>query len=74
MTTLDAEFRRVISAYLERSSMKGKDLGKRALGEPGFVADVKRGSSPALDAADRMLRFMDIAPSAGGSGTRSRRS
>ena len=37
-------------------------LYERALGEPGFVADVKRGGSPELDAADRMLRFMDIAP------------
>ena len=62
MTMLDAEFRRVISAYLERSRMKGRELGERALGEPGFVADVKRGGSPELDPADRMLRFMDISP------------
>ena len=62
MTMLDAEFRRVVSAHLERSRMKGKELGERALGTPDFVADLKRGASPQLDAADRMLRFMDIAP------------
>ena len=62
MTTLDLEFRRVISAYLEHSGIKGKELGERALGEPGFVTGLKRGASPQLDVADRMLRFMDIAP------------
>ena len=62
MTMLDVEFRRVVSAYLGHSGMKGRELGERALGEPGFVADLKRGASPQLDAADRMLRFMDIAP------------
>jgi len=62
MTTLDAEFRRVVSAYLGRSGMKGRELGERALGEPGFVAGLNRGASPQLDAADRMLGFMDIAP------------
>ena len=62
MTMLHVEFRRVVSAYLGRSGMKGRELGERALGEPGFVADLNRGASPQLDVADRMLRFMDIAP------------
>ena len=62
MTMLDTEFRRVVSAHLERARMKGKELGERALGEPGFVTDLKRGASPQLDTADRILRFMDIAP------------
>ena len=62
MTMLDAEFRRVVSAFLGRSKIKRRELGERALGEPGFVAGLNRGASPQLDAADRMLRFMDIAP------------
>ena len=62
MTMLDTEFRRVVSAYLERSRMKGRELAERALCDPGFIAGLKRGGSPQLDAADRMLRFMDIAP------------
>lgn len=62
MTTVDAEFRRVVSAYLDRSRMKSRELGERALGNPGFVRDLKRGGSPRLAAADRVLGFMDIAP------------
>ena len=62
MTMLDAEFRRVVADYLDRSGMKRKELGERALAEPGFVAALNRGDSPRLDAADRVLGFMDIAP------------
>lgn len=62
MIMLDVEFRRVVSAHLERSKMKRRELGERALGEPGFVTNLKRGDSPRLDAADRVLGFMDIAP------------
>ena len=62
MTMLDAEFRRVVADYLDRSGMKRKELGERVLAGPGFVAALNRGDSPRLDAADRVLGFMDIAP------------
>ena len=62
MNVLDSELRRAISDYLERSGMSGKALGKHALGDPGFVAALNRGRSAPLDAADRVLAFMDIAP------------
>ena len=62
MTTLDSEFERVIAAWLERSAMSRKMLGSLALDDPHFVSDLKRGRSPQLDEADRVLHFMDIAP------------
>jgi len=62
MTMLDAEFRRVVADYLDRSGMKRKELGERALADPSFVAALNRGDSPRLDAADRVLGFMDIDP------------
>ena len=37
---LDSELRRPNSDYLKASGMSGKALGKRALGEPGIVADL----------------------------------
>ena len=62
MNRLDSELRRAISDYLERSGMIGRELGQRALGDSGFVATLKRGRASPLDAADRVLGCMAIAP------------
>ena len=62
MNMIEAEFRDAISNFLERSGMSDRKLGELALGDPEFVPDVKGGASPGLDAVDRVLRFMDIAP------------
>ena len=62
MNMIEAEFLDAISNYLERSAMSGRKLGEIALGEPEFVPNLKGGVSPGLDAVDRVLRFMDIAP------------
>ena len=62
MNMIEAEFRGAISDYLERAAMSGRKLSELALGDPEFVPNLKRGVSPGLDAVDRVLRFMDIAP------------
>ena len=62
MNMLEAEFRRAVSDYLTRSAMSGRKLGDLALGDPEFVPKLKGTVSPGLDAVDRVLRFMDIAP------------
>ena len=62
MNMIEAGFRGAISDYLERAAMSGRKLGELALGDPKFVPNLKRGVSPGLDAVDRVLRFMDIAP------------
>ena len=59
---LDAEFGHAISAHIERSRISEKELGALALGDPGFLAALKRGRSPRIDVADRVLRFMGISP------------
>lgn len=62
MNLLEAEFQRVVSDYLKRSGMSGRKLGEIALGDRKFVRGLNGGASPGLDAVDRMLRFMEIAP------------
>ena len=62
MNLLEAEFRRVVSDYLKHSGMSGRKLGELALGDPKFVRGLNGGASPGLDAVDRVLRFMEIAP------------
>ena len=62
VTKLDIELQRVVAAWLERSGMSAERLGELALEDAGFVAELNRGRSPQLDAVDRLLGFMDIAP------------
>ena len=62
VTKLDIELQRVVAAWLERSGMSAGKLGELALEDAGFVAELNRGRSPRLDAVDRLLGFMGIAP------------
>ena len=62
VTKLDIELQRVVAAWLERSGMSTRNLGELALEDAGFVTELSRGRSPRLDAADRLLGFMGIAP------------
>ena len=62
MKMLEAEFQRAVSDYLKHSGMSGRKFGELALGDPKLVRGLKGGASPGLDAVDRMLRFMEIAP------------
>ena len=62
VTKLDIELQRVVAAWLECSGMSAGKLGELALEDAGFVAELSRGRSPQLDAVDRLLGFMGIAP------------
>ena len=62
MKMLEAEFQRAASDYLKHAGMSGRKLGELALGDRKLVRGLKGGASPGLDAVDRMLRFMEIAP------------
>ena len=60
--TLDARFRRAITAWCAREGMSARAFGTAALGDPDFVASLGRGRSPRLSTADRVLAFMGEAP------------
>ena len=62
MNMIEAEFLDAISAWLTRSAISDRRLGELALDDPEFVPQLNDGTSPGLDAVDRVLRFMDIAP------------
>ena len=61
-TALDENFRRAVLAYLKRSGLGGSQLGQLTLGNPGFVCTLGKGRSLTVETADRVLRFMDVAP------------
>lgn len=51
-------FLRGIEAWLRVTRTKTHLLGRRALGDPGFVLTFSRGRSPALRTSDRVHAFM----------------
>ncbi len=58
MENLTNEFERRVTAFLRRSRLSPSEFGERAVGDRKFVGDVRRGRSPRLATADRVLAFM----------------
>ncbi len=58
MKNLTEEFERRVSAFLQSARMSASEFGERALGDRGFCGDVRRGRSPTLATADRVLAFI----------------
>ena len=59
MESLTREFERRMTAFLRRTRLSPSELGERAVGDRKFVGDVRRGRSPSLATADRILAFME---------------
>ena len=57
MTTPDA-FRASIDHFLERTGMSQSQFGRRAVGDPGFVRQIRAGRSPTMRVAQRVTAFM----------------
>ena len=52
-------FERRVAAFLRRVRMSPSEFGERAVGDRSFLGDVRRGRSPRLATADRVLAFME---------------
>jgi hypothetical protein len=55
-------FRRRIEDYLDASGMTASDFGRFAVGDTGFVLELRRGRSPRLSTVDKVLAWMDGNP------------
>jgi hypothetical protein len=60
--TADDSFRRHVEDYLRRSGMNASDLGRFAIGDTGFVLELRRGRSPRLRTVDKILAWMEANP------------
>lgn len=58
MENLTEEFERRVAAFLRRTRLSPSEFGERAVGDRKFVGDVRRGRSPRLATADRVLAFI----------------
>ncbi len=48
-----------IEAFLAASKFKASELGRQSVGDPNFVGTLRRGRSPTLATADKVLAFIE---------------
>ncbi len=58
MSTITDQFRSFVEQYLTQSGVKPAEFGRQALGDPGFVLNLRRGRSCKLATADRVVDFI----------------
>lgn len=58
MTSLTDQFRARVDVFLETTGFKPTEFGRQAVGDPSFVLGLRRGRSPTLATADRVLAFI----------------
>ncbi len=58
MKTLTEHFHSTVEAFLKRSGFKPTEFGRQAVGDPSLVLNLRRGRSPTLATADRILAFI----------------
>ena len=57
--TISEQFLARIEAFLARTGTKPSEFGRMALGDRAFVLNLRRGRSPTLATADKILSYMD---------------
>lgn len=66
MKTLTEQFHATVEEFLERTGFKTTEFGRQAVGDPSLVLNLRRGRSPTLATADRILAFIDESDRANG--------
>jgi hypothetical protein len=58
MPPISSQFREQVEAFLKAHRVKPTEFGRQAVGDPSFVLALRRGRSPTLATADKVLSFM----------------
>ena len=58
MRTYTEHFSEKVEACLKASRMKATDFGREAVGDPSFITHLRRGRSPSLATADKVVTFI----------------
>lgn len=58
MPMISSHFREQVEAFLEAYGFKPTEFGRQAIGDPTFVFGLRRGRSPTLTTADKVISFM----------------
>jgi predicted transcriptional regulator len=55
---ISSQFREQVEAFIAAHGFKPTEFGRQALGDPSFVMTLRRGRSPRLATAEKVLSFM----------------
>ena len=58
MRTFSEQFVAQVESFLKASRMKATDFGRESVGDPSFITHLRRGRSPSLATADKVLSFI----------------
>lgn len=58
MRTISEQFLARVEGFIEASGFKPSEFGRQALGDPTFVLNLRRGRSPTLATADKVMAFI----------------
>ena len=64
MKTLTEQFNSTVDEFLERTGFKPTEFGRQSVGDPSLILNLRRGRSPTLATADRILAFIREADAA----------
>jgi hypothetical protein len=56
--TLQTDFSDAVEAFLKASAMAPSRFGREALGDPGFVAELRKGRCPNLRTIEKARAFI----------------
>jgi predicted transcriptional regulator len=73
MKTLTEQFHATVEEFLERTGFKPTEFGRQAAGDPSLMLNLRRGRSPTLATADRILAFIEETDRANGRKAAARR-
>ena len=71
--TFSEHFAARIEAFLAGSGFKPTEFGRQAIGDASFILNLRRGRSPTLATADKVLAFIEELESEHGQALRNRR-
>ncbi len=71
---ISSQFREQVEAFIAAHGFKPTEFGRQALGDPSFVITLRRGRSPRLATAEKVLSFMEAFEQADRKRARQRRS
>jgi predicted transcriptional regulator len=58
MSTLSEHFLSTVESFLKESGIKPTEFGRQAVGDPSFILNLRRGRSPTLITADKIMTFI----------------
>jgi len=56
--TISKHFLAEVEAFLKRTGIKPSEFGRQAVGDSAFVLNLRRGRSPTLATADKVLAYI----------------